>query len=329
MGLVTRGGCVSLAFVMLVGMLVLLSPHVFAVTDATPLPTQPPASRANASTSVNMAVVLEALLFGSGGFGEKDIALSMARSVADGYTAGSSLDISVTVNATGAGAAVTALGLVETVPAGWGFEFVQSSPPAAVAPVAGSSGVLEFAWITIPAFPFTFTYRLAVPQGETGVKQIAGRLKYRTSGGELTTDPLTTNIPPFGAPASGGVLVSIAPDYAIDAGATWRVDGGDWHTSGETVDNLAVGQHVVSFSDIPSQDSGGCFHANVEYQTPPDQQVEVVANQTSTVIATYERAPKTLVAKTSFHGRHGDSLLFGSIAVTLSVLPGARRKTAR
>jgi len=329
MGTFPWGGCEILVLAMLGALSIVPSPQVFAVVDATPGRTPASAFQPNERSSVSMETVLDALLFGtdseSGVIGEKAIALSMTRSLADGYNAGSTLDISVTVDAAGTGAAVAALGLVETIPDGWGFESVSSSPQAIVRE-EGPSGTVEFAWITIPAFPFTLVYRLSVPPGETGTKQITGQLKYRTNGDELTTEILATDIPPFGIPVVGAVKVTIAPYEAVEAGAAWCIDGGDWHASSETVDNLAQGSHVIAFSNIPPQDSGGCFHSKVQYTPPADQQVSIVASQTITVPVTYEKAPKTLIASTTSQEHHGDALIFGVVAATLATTTIARRR---
>ena len=37
---------------------------------------------------------------------------------------------------------------------------------------------------------------------------------------------------------------------ARDAGAQWRVDGGDWQISGATVSGLSVDTHTVEYSSI-------------------------------------------------------------------------------
>lgn len=48
----------------------------------------------------------------------------------------------------------------------------------------------------------------------------------------------------------GAVQVIITPQEAIDAGSKWRVDGGSWQNSGDTVSGLPVGYHTVEFKEI-------------------------------------------------------------------------------
>lgn len=45
----------------------------------------------------------------------------------------------------------------------------------------------------------------------------------------------------------GALTVTIFPQLAVAAGAQWRLDGGDWNGSGETLSNLTVGGHTLEF----------------------------------------------------------------------------------
>ena len=76
-------------------------------------------------------------------------------------------------------------------------------------------------------------------------------------------------------PAFGSISVNISPQEGIDDGAQWRIDGGTWQDSGVTVSSLLIGSHTVEFSSI----SG--------WSTPPNQTVEILANSTTSVQATY------------------------------------------
>ena len=52
-------------------------------------------------------------------------------------------------------------------------------------------------------------------------------------------------------PALGSLKVTIYPPEAVSAGARWRVEGGDWNSSGYTQNGLAVGNHLLEFNTIP------------------------------------------------------------------------------
>ena len=47
----------------------------------------------------------------------------------------------------------------------------------------------------------------------------------------------------------GALTVTLTPQEAIDAGARWHVDGGEWQESGDTVSGLSVGSHTVKLQD--------------------------------------------------------------------------------
>ncbi|MBN2136966.1 MAG: lamin tail domain-containing protein [Sedimentisphaerales bacterium] len=49
---------------------------------------------------------------------------------------------------------------------------------------------------------------------------------------------------------TGSLRVNILPASAASAGGRWRVDGGAWHSSGETATGVFAGGHIVEFEDI-------------------------------------------------------------------------------
>ena len=72
----------------------------------------------------------------------------------------------------------------------------------------------------------------------------------------------------------GSLRVTISPQGAVDAGAQWRVDGGEWHGSGET-QKLLVGEHTVEFSDVAG------------WTKPGNQTVTITEGQTVTLTGAY------------------------------------------
>ncbi len=76
---------------------------------------------------------------------------------------------------------------------------------------------------------------------------------------------------------TGSLTVTINPPEARSAGAQWNVDGGGFANSGITRTGLSVGEHIVSFSDIPG------------WITPQVQFVSVRFNQNTAVIGTYQQ----------------------------------------
>ena len=94
------------------------------------------------------------------------------------------------------------------------------------------------------------------------------------SGGKAA--PLALNLE--AQPAAGWLEVSLEPEGAVDAGAQWRVEGGDWRLSGERVE-LEPGDYSVTFREV-----GG-------WQTPQVQDVTVDGGETAQLMAAYEEQP--------------------------------------
>jgi cold shock CspA family protein len=75
-------------------------------------------------------------------------------------------------------------------------------------------------------------------------------------------------------PDTGALKVLISPQNALSS-AKWNVDSGDWYVSGETVQDLSIGQHVVTFFDLENWD------------TPENMNVNIQKSQTSTITGEY------------------------------------------
>jgi len=76
--------------------------------------------------------------------------------------------------------------------------------------------------------------------------------------------------------AMSTVGVTIGPQAAVDAGAQWRVDGGEWHDSGDAEPDLFPGYHEVEFKAL------------AEWEEPVKLRVRVVSGLKSSAAGTYE-----------------------------------------
>ena len=63
---------------------------------------------------------------------------------------------------------------------------------------------------------------------------------------------------------TGSLYVRISPQAAIDLGAKWRITGGAWQSSDQTLPDLAIGPYTIEFKPIDT------------WAEPHDQNVEVV-----------------------------------------------------
>ena len=121
------------------------------------------------------------------GLSAQELEVTLTRTTDGGgvYTPGQALTVTVSLAASGTGT-LTALGVEETLPDGWTFsELADGSGQAPdVAPDAGATGLLEFAWFsssspTLPDFPVEFSYRAVPPHGTEGTQTISGLALYR------------------------------------------------------------------------------------------------------------------------------------------------------
>ena len=140
--------------------------------------------------------LMVSLLVSPGAVAQTGFTLSRTTSLEALYTPGSTVDVTVRLNVT-TGETLTAFGLEETVPTGWGFQGVVSGDPPDVLPNTGESGLLEFAWFPLPeTFPREFTYRLSIPGDATGLQAVAGQGVARLlETGEIRTDEVITALP--------------------------------------------------------------------------------------------------------------------------------------
>ena len=75
--------------------------------------------------------------------------------------------------------------------------------------------------------------------------------------------------------STGALVMQIVPSAAAQAGAQWRVDGGEWQDSAEIVQDLDVGSHAITFKEV----SG--------WLTPPQQSVLIQSGQTRAATGKY------------------------------------------
>ena len=88
------------------------------------------------------------------------------------------LDITITFNPIG-DAPVTAMGLEEWLPPGWSFAEVVRGGAPSVLPRQGASGLLEFAWLSLPVNGGSFTYRVVASQDVAKLLAFYGEGLYR------------------------------------------------------------------------------------------------------------------------------------------------------
>ena len=170
------------------------------------------------------------------------LGLGMTRQHAETFEPGKPFQVTVTISAATAGQ-ITAMGLRETIPPEWRLESVAgaSGAPPDVSPAPGATNLLEFAWITIPQFPYTFTYMVTPPEGDGGTKVIHGALEYRQMTGAHYAPPVITEVrgPDAKPPA---ITLKGANPVTLNVGDTWQEPG---YTALDGKNNDITGKVVV------------------------------------------------------------------------------------
>ena len=77
---------------------------------------------------------------------------------------------------------LTALGVQVELPEGWVYDSAGGSNVPSVKPAKGARGVINFAWIGVPAGPVVFSYTLSASAGG-GAGQLTGEILYRAGSG--------------------------------------------------------------------------------------------------------------------------------------------------
>ncbi|HOV33367.1 MAG TPA: hypothetical protein PLX23_08400 [Candidatus Hydrogenedens sp.] len=111
------------------------------------------------------------------------------------YNPNATLQVTITINHSGS-SPVTALALVENLPPQFQFERIIDGPVPAIAPKKGDTSILQFVWLSIPPFPFKLIYEVSVQNNASGEKNIIGQAVYRTSGPQMQSERVITNILP-------------------------------------------------------------------------------------------------------------------------------------
>ena len=80
----------------------------------------------------------------------------------------------------------------------------------------------------------------------------------------------------------GSLVVSLNPQGAIDSGAQWNVDGGDWQDSGATLSDLETGAHTINYKDITG------------WNTPVSEIVTITVGETTEITRPYVEQTVTI-----------------------------------
>jgi hypothetical protein len=181
--------------------------------------------------------------------------------------------VKVTISSTCAGE-VYALGLRDQLPPGWSFGSIigqGTNIPDWNTQNPAPGGLLEFAWIDVPSFPFSFTYTVNVPATESGDRSINGTVLYRVLAGTQQTATFSNiarlSIPPTLELLGGDVVLNCGDEYEEPGYTAIDVVDGDISADVEVshnIDNKKAGVYTVIYTVVNSLNKGASTTRRVE-----------------------------------------------------------------
>lgn len=96
-------------------------------------------------------------------------------------------------------------------------------------------------------------------------------------GGSLTLATYDNVVVDAGSVSSGTVTVNLSPAQAISEGAQWRLDGGAWQNSGNTLTEVLVGDYTIDYKDLAG------------WTTPTNDTITLTAGEDEVVAASYAK----------------------------------------
>jgi len=239
-----------------------------------------------------------------------DAILTMSRQAPAEVPPDGELSITITIARARAGT-LQALGVLETPPSGWAYAGLgeAAGPLPSVQPVPGDTGVLSFAWIAPPDFPYSFSYLLSVPSSELGLKTLTGHVEYRGAGAALQSATVTSQIAVVDTP-----VITLYGDnpLSLEQGIPYIEPGfvaldspdGDLTDRVEVlgyVDFLTPGEYVLTYTVTDAEDNTAQVQRTVFIEAVPDKRPVACG-------------PRTASARP---GSAGDALLIAGMTVAL------------
>ena len=175
--------------------------------------------------------------------------LTVTPSITTYSASGGTLTLSVQLTYPGS---LSALGVQMSAPSGWSFGGATGANPPAIFPSNGTTGLFEFAYLTVPASPVSFTITATYPAGGTGNRTFTGIAAIlRDASGGARVDATAADVviaAPAGSGGStggsggGGGVVVVAPAIGVQPAGASVVAGGNL-----TLSVVASGSEPLSY----------------------------------------------------------------------------------
>jgi hypothetical protein len=251
--------------------------------------------------------------------------------------AAGTLTLTATINYPGL--SPSALGYLITLPAGFSLVSVGGSNPPNVAPTAGTTGDLEFAYTTLPANAASFTVVVAYPAGLSGTRTITAQGTYRSPLQPLIVPAitLTGTLPATApviqrAPAAVTVTAGQAAQFSVEAAGTaplsyqWRRDGTALTGATNNTLSLAAAQPADAglYDVVVTNPSGQVTSATARLTVQAASTAPVILRGPTSVTVNAGQAIALNVEVTGtppllFQWRRDETVLFGASTAQLQI----------
>ncbi|MFM1749856.1 MAG: hypothetical protein RLZZ188_3522, partial [Verrucomicrobiota bacterium] len=135
------------------------------------------------------------------------------------------------------GTAPVQLGWTLVLPPGFSYAGGENEPD--VKPVAGATGSVEWAYVTLPSGPSAFRVRVAYASGLSGTHLLYGTVAYRTTGLATSATPAPVAVQRIDAPVITRQPVSVSVVAGTPATFSVEAQGGDlsyqWFRNGQSI----------------------------------------------------------------------------------------------
>jgi len=157
------------------------------------------------------------------------------------------------------GTAPVQLGWTLVLPPGFSYAGGENEPD--VKPVAGATGSVEWAYVTLPSGPSAFRVRVAYASGLSGTHLLYGTVAYRTTGLATSATPAPVAVQRIDAPVITRQPVSVSVVAGTPATFSVEAQGGDlsyqWFRNGQSIPGAT--SRVVAFDPAKGSDTGDIF----------------------------------------------------------------------
>lgn len=132
------------------------------------------------------------------------LGMTLSHTIVGEYAGTGLVEVMITIQFASVAERITAMGVMEEIPAGWSFHAMgslNSGRMPDIVPREATRANLGFAWIEIPAsFPCQFSYFLLRDQENDGPAAISGQGEYRLADGRLVSEIDTVYLEGKGLP---------------------------------------------------------------------------------------------------------------------------------